>query len=67
MQVIADTRGDPMSRFHNAIYAGDVEGRIAVLRDVGLRERSCQAWVATFLSVCYRSISLLNGKNDRAG
>jgi len=26
-----------MSRFHNAIYAGDVAGRIAVLRDVGLR------------------------------
>lgn len=37
MQKIADVRGDPMSRFHNAIYAGDVAGRIAVLRDVGLR------------------------------
>ena len=24
MQVIADTRADPMSRFHNALYAGDV-------------------------------------------
>ncbi|KAH9478659.1 Coatomer subunit alpha [Psilocybe cubensis] len=36
MQQIADARGDPMSRFHNALYAGDVEGRIAVLRDVGL-------------------------------
>ncbi|KAF8637893.1 hypothetical protein AX17_002516 [Amanita inopinata Kibby_2008] len=36
MQKIADARGDPMSRFHNALYAGDVEGRIAVLRDVGL-------------------------------
>ncbi|KAG6331595.1 hypothetical protein ID866_7493 [Astraeus odoratus] len=38
MQKIADARGDPMSRFHNALYTGDVRSRIAVLRDVGLRE-----------------------------
>ena len=38
IQVIADTRGDPMSRFHNTLYAGDVEGRITVLQDVGLCE-----------------------------
>ena len=37
MQKIADARGDPMSRFHNALYAGDVMGRISVLREVGLR------------------------------
>ena len=37
MQKIAEARGDPMSRFHNALYAGDVHGRIAVLREVGLR------------------------------
>jgi coatomer protein complex subunit alpha (xenin) len=37
MQKIADARGDPMSRFHNAMYVGDVHGRIAILRDVGLR------------------------------
>jgi coatomer subunit alpha len=36
MQKIADMRGDPMSKFHNALYAGDVLGRINVLRDVGL-------------------------------
>ncbi|TFY69325.1 hypothetical protein EVG20_g3199 [Dentipellis fragilis] len=36
MQKIADARGDPMSRFHNALYAGDVIGRIAVLREVGM-------------------------------
>ncbi|TFK26152.1 coatomer subunit alpha-2 [Coprinopsis marcescibilis] len=36
MQKIADARGDPMSRFHNALYAGDVQTRISVLRDVGL-------------------------------
>ncbi|KAJ7877137.1 coatomer WD associated region-domain-containing protein [Mycena leptocephala] len=28
--------GDPMSRFHNALYAGDVLGRISVLWDVAL-------------------------------
>lgn len=38
MAKIADARGDPMSRFHNALYSGDVLGRIAVLRDVGMRE-----------------------------
>lgn len=38
MQKIAEARGDPMSRFHNALYAGDVQGRITVLREVGLRE-----------------------------
>ncbi|KAF7983484.1 hypothetical protein HWV62_21792 [Athelia sp. TMB] len=36
MQNIANARGDPMSRFHNALYAGDVRGRIDVLRDVGM-------------------------------
>lgn len=36
MQKIADARGDPMSRFHNALFAGDVPGRIAVLREVGM-------------------------------
>ncbi|KAK7039525.1 coatomer subunit alpha [Favolaschia claudopus] len=36
MQKIADARGDPMSRFHNALYAGDILGRISVLRDVAL-------------------------------
>lgn len=38
MQKIAQSRKDPMSRFHNALYAGDVEARIAVLRDVDMRE-----------------------------
>ncbi|KZT25720.1 coatomer subunit alpha-2 [Neolentinus lepideus HHB14362 ss-1] len=36
MQKIADARGDPMSRFQNALYAGDVLGRINVLKDVGM-------------------------------
>lgn len=38
MQKIAQSRSDPMSRFHNALYLGDVAGRIAVLRDVGMCE-----------------------------
>lgn len=36
MYKIAQSRGDPMSRFHNALYAGDIENRISVLRDVGM-------------------------------
>lgn len=36
MQKIALSRADPMSRFHNALYAGDVVNKIQVLRDVGL-------------------------------
>ncbi|KAF7351614.1 Coatomer subunit alpha [Mycena sanguinolenta] len=36
MQKIADVRGDPMSRFHNALYAGNILGRVSVMRDVGL-------------------------------
>ena len=38
MRNIANARGDPMSRFHNALYAGDVHGPIEVLRDVGICE-----------------------------
>lgn len=38
MQKIAEARGDPMSKFHNALYAGDILGRISVLRDVGMRK-----------------------------
>ncbi|KAG9045365.1 hypothetical protein FS837_006434 [Tulasnella sp. UAMH 9824] len=37
MQVIAEKRGDQMSKFHNALYSGDVKARIAVLRDVGMQ------------------------------
>ncbi|KZV97955.1 hypothetical protein EXIGLDRAFT_810456 [Exidia glandulosa HHB12029] len=36
MQKIADSRGDPMSKFHNALYAGNVHSRIAALRETGL-------------------------------
>ena len=35
MQKIVEARGDQMSRFHNALYLGDVQGSIRVLRDVG--------------------------------
>jgi coatomer protein complex subunit alpha (xenin) len=37
MAKIAEMRNDHMSRFHNAIFMGDAAGRVAVLRDVGLR------------------------------
>ncbi|KAE8254731.1 hypothetical protein A4X13_0g3299 [Tilletia indica] len=36
MALIAQKRNDSMSRFHNALYLGDVEQRIAVLREVGM-------------------------------
>ncbi|KAG9019914.1 hypothetical protein FS842_007753, partial [Serendipita sp. 407] len=36
MQKIAASRKDPLSRFHNALYAGDIEARISVLRDVDM-------------------------------
>jgi coatomer subunit alpha len=38
MGKIAEKRGDPMSRFHNALYLGDATARVSVLRDVGLCE-----------------------------
>ena len=48
MQKIAEARGDPMSRFHNALYAGDVRSRITVLREVGLRTyHSLPIWFIT--------------------
>ncbi len=38
MQGIATKRGDQMSRFQNALYLGDAEARVAVLRDTGMCE-----------------------------
>ncbi|KAG0171864.1 hypothetical protein DFQ30_000252 [Apophysomyces sp. BC1015] len=35
MMKIAELRGDPMSRFQNALYLGDVSERIRLLQDVG--------------------------------
>jgi hypothetical protein len=53
MLKIADARGDPMSRSHNALYAGDIQGRIAVLREVGLGE--C---MSTFPFFCAYSLTV---------
>ncbi|GAA5989503.1 hypothetical protein JCM10908_000505 [Rhodotorula pacifica] len=36
MAKIADMRGDPMSKFHNALYTGNVEARVQVLLDAGM-------------------------------
>lgn len=36
MAKIADMRGDPMSKFHNALYTGNVETRVNVLAEVGM-------------------------------
>ncbi|KAK1920994.1 coatomer WD associated region-domain-containing protein [Papiliotrema laurentii] len=35
MQVIAERRGDNMSRFQNSLYLGDIRARISVLRETG--------------------------------
>ena len=35
MLKIAEMRGDIMSRFHNALYLGDVESRVNILEEVG--------------------------------
>jgi len=35
MRKIAELRGDPMARFHNALFLGDVRERVRVLRDAG--------------------------------
>jgi hypothetical protein len=54
---------DPTSRFHNALYAGDIQGRIAVLREVGLRE--CLSKALILLSSCnsHRTIGLCHREN----
>ena len=36
MSVIAERRGEPMSRFHNALYLGDAGKQVEVLKDVGM-------------------------------
>ncbi|CEH17288.1 coatomer protein subunit alpha [Ceraceosorus bombacis] len=36
MAIIAEKRGDAMSRFHNALYIGDAAQRVAVLREAGM-------------------------------
>lgn len=36
MSIIAEKRGDAMSRFQNSLYLGDVNQRIAVLREAGM-------------------------------
>ncbi|KAN0061992.1 hypothetical protein ACQY0O_005987 [Thecaphora frezii] len=36
MAVIAEKRGDTLSRFHNSLYLGNADARATVLQDVGL-------------------------------
>lgn len=68
MQKIADARGDPMSRFYNALYAGDVAGRIAVLREVGLRKYDdCAPHSRRLKWLVSRSPGLSDGEDKRSG
>jgi coatomer protein complex subunit alpha (xenin) len=71
MQKIADARGDPMSRFHNALYAGDVQGRISVLRDVGMRmllnmHLTAGCWPHAFIDPLAYLTAKTNGLDDLA-
>ena len=43
MQKSADCRGDLMSCLYHALFAGDVHGRIAVQREVGMHLLACLA------------------------
>lgn len=49
MMKIAELRGDNMSRYHNALYLGDVEEEVRTMRDVGQREFSSAAATRSFL------------------
>lgn len=64
MQKIAQSRADPMSRFHNALYAGDVISRISVLRDVGLCKCAISYIISLALIVDKRSVGIFNGPNE---
>lgn len=57
MQGIATKRGDQMSRFQNALYLGDAEARVAVLRDTGMCE-----WFAAARSTYLSDVTLRRRK-----
>ena len=64
MLKIAESRGDPMSRFHNALYAGDVQGRIAVLREVDLRECSSKAPILLSHAIAIEPLAYVTAKTN---
>lgn len=66
MQKIADARGNPMSRFHNALYGGDVMSRISVLRDVGMCRYQIVQLASTLLNPVDRSLGLPDSKEPRS-
>ena len=35
LYIISQYRGDLMSRFHNALYLGDIQERIRILAEIG--------------------------------
>lgn len=66
MQKIADARGNPMSRFHNALYGGDVMSRISVLRDVGMCRYQIVQLASTLLNPVDRSLGLPDSQEPRS-
>lgn len=64
MQKIAEARGDPMSRFHNALFTNDIPARIAVLRDVGLCKYSRSSSLVGFSSATGDPLAYLTAKTN---
>ena len=54
MLKISQVRGDVMSRFHNALYLGDVEERVKILESAGQSTPPCPC-----VRVCVMPLSLL--------
>jgi hypothetical protein len=57
MQVIAQKRGETMSRFQNSLYLGDIQARVAVLRETG----QCRSSFSLVLN--YRMLGISEADN----
>ncbi|KAK0552131.1 hypothetical protein OC846_001802 [Tilletia horrida] len=65
MGVIAAKRNDLMSRFHNALYLGDVEQRVAVLREAGMSPLAYAAAKANGLDDLAAEIASASGLDEQ--
>ena len=69
MQGISVKRGDQMSRFQNSLYLGDVESRIAVLKETGMRQSAsiCPRYIRTDGTMLHRRSCLPHRQDERPG
>lgn len=58
MGKIAEARGDPMSKFQNTLYSGDVTSRVHLLRDVGLRKLTLLLSLCSLLKRIHRAFGV---------